>query len=238
MPEHKPLYRWSLEDAVAHGERDEWRESHRENCDCARAVERAIEENYRDNCLKDGTQGIIDRYGFDRVNWVLANTVQQKEYDGRFSPENKAWAKQTYIPEDEACWQFCVDSHPGLTNLFVDQVRRAWQTLGLFDKSHCTEEEDYEGKLLVLRPSVLKDEYKSPDYQLFYAEDGFGCNPNARGRKVFGFFLKDGERTHYNRADFLGVIDEKNLPEWAQEKLSELSRQKEDERQGITMGGM
>ena len=56
MPEHKPLYLWSLEDAVRHNERDEWRESYRENCDCARAIERAIEENYHDNRLEDGSQ--------------------------------------------------------------------------------------------------------------------------------------------------------------------------------------
>ena len=238
MPEHKPLYRWSLEDAVRHNEREAWRESYRENCDCARAIERAIAENYHDNRLEDGTQGVIARYGFDRVNLVLSNTIQQMEHDGRFSPENKEWAKQTYIPDDEARWHYRVESHPGLTNLFVNQVRQAWQALGLFDKSHCSEEQNYAGKLLVLKPSVLKDEYKSPDYQLFYAEDGFGCNPKARGRKIFGFFLKDGEQTNYNRGDFLGVISEEHLPDWAREKLAEMTAPNEGENQDMTMGGM
>ena len=238
MPEHKPLYLWSLEDAVRHNERDEWRESYRENCDCARAIEQAIEENYHDNRLEDGTQGIIDRYGFDRVNWVLANTVQQNENDGRFSSDNKRWAAQFYIPNDDTRWQFCVGSHPGLTNLFVNQARQAWQALGLFDKAHCTEEQDYEGKLLVLKPSALKDEYKTPDYQLFYAEDGFGCSPNARGRKVYGFFLKDGEQTNYNRDNFFGVISDAYLPDWAREKLAEMAEPGEGENQDITMGGM
>ena len=95
MAEHKPLYRWSLEDAVRHNEREAWRESYRDNCDCARAIEWAIEENYHGNRLEDGTQGVIARYGFDRVNWVLSNTIQQMEHDGRFSPENKEWARQT-----------------------------------------------------------------------------------------------------------------------------------------------
>lgn len=238
MPEHKPLYRWSLEDAVRNNERTEWRESYRENCDCARAIERAIEENYHDNRLEDCTQDIIDQYGFDRVNWVLANTIQEKDHDGRFSPENKEWAKQTHIPKDEARWHYCVESHSGLTDLFTNQVRQAWQALGLFDQSHCSEEQDYKDEVLILNPSALKDEYKSPDYQLFYAQSGFGCDPNSSGRKVFGSFLKDGERGNFYRADFLGVIDEKYLPEWAQEKLSELSQQTEDENQGMTMGGM
>lgn len=240
MAEHKPLYLWSLKDALAHGERDEWRESYRENCDCARAIERAIADNYHDNRLEDGTQDIIARYGFNRVNWVLANTIQQKEHDGRFSPDNKKWAAQLYIPEDDVRWHFCVESHPGLTDLFVNQARQAWQALGLFDKSHCSDETDYEAKLLILKPSVLKDAYKSPDFQLFYAESGFGCDPNARGRKVYGFFLKDGEETSYNRSDFLGVINDEHLPEWAREKLDEIIGQQpqENESESMTLGGM
>ena len=137
MQEHKPLYLYSREEALRHGERDQWRDSYRENCDCARAIERAIAENYRDNRLGDCASGILDRYGFTRVNWVLANTIQQKSYDGRFSEDNKRWAKQFYIPNDDIRWHFTVESHPGLTNLFVEQVRDAWQSLGLFDASHC-----------------------------------------------------------------------------------------------------
>ena len=41
MADHKPLYRWSLQDAIAHNEVQDWRDSYRENCDCARAIERS-----------------------------------------------------------------------------------------------------------------------------------------------------------------------------------------------------
>ena len=206
MADHKPLYRWSLQDAVTHNEVQDWRDSYRENCDCARAIERAIADQYHDNILENGTKDIIDRYGFDRVNWVLANTLQEKAHDDRFSQDNKRWAKGFFIPSDDVRWHFCVESHPGLTDLFINQTREAWQKLGLFDASHCSEDNDYAGKLLILKPSVLKDEFKASDYQLFYAESGFGCSPTASGRKVFGKFLKDGENTSFNRSDFLGVI--------------------------------
>lgn len=73
MADHKPLYRWSLQDAIAHNEVQDWRDSYKENCDCARAIERAIADHYHDNVLEDGTKDVLDRYGFDRVNWVLAN---------------------------------------------------------------------------------------------------------------------------------------------------------------------
>lgn len=188
MQEHKPLYLYSREEALRHGERDQWRDSYRENCDCARAIERAIAENYRDNCLGNCAGSILDRYGFTRVNWVLANTMQQKSYDGRFSEGNKRWAKQFYIPNDDIRWHFTVESHPGLTNLFVEQVRDAWQSLGLFDASHCLpddSDQDYTGKVVVIDPNILKDKYKTLEDQLFLAEGGFGASPNSRGRKVY-----------------------------------------------------
>lgn len=31
MADHKPLYRWSLQDAIAHNEVQDWRDSYREN---------------------------------------------------------------------------------------------------------------------------------------------------------------------------------------------------------------
>lgn len=246
MAEYKPLYEWSLNEAVRNDERTLWRDSFKENCRCAMDIERAISEGYNLETyrLDVNADDIIEKYGFNRVNWVLANTIQEKMDDGRFSAENKAWAKRFHIPKDEVCWQFAVESHPGLTDIFVNQVRKAWQDLGLFDRSHCISEKDgeidYTGKVLVLDPSTLKDEYKTPNDQLFLAKTGFGCSPNSRGRKVFGEFLKDGEKAHFMRSDFLGAIQEEYLPEWAQQKLTEMSGQEstEDETEEITMGGM
>lgn len=65
----------------------------------APAIERSIADHYHDNILENGTKDIIDRYGFDRVNWVLANTLQEKAHDGRFSRDNKRWAKGLLHPE-------------------------------------------------------------------------------------------------------------------------------------------
>ena len=169
---------------------------------------------------------------------MLANTLQEKSHDGRFSRDNKTWANDFFIPNDDMRWHFCVESHPGLTDIFINQARKAWQELDLFDRSHCADDADYTGKLLILKPSVLKDEFKTPDYQLFYAESGFGCSPTAFGRKVFGKFLKDGENTNFNRSDFLGVIKDACIPEWAAEKLAELESSDADESEEVTMGGM
>ena len=222
MAEHKAVYRWSQDYAKRYDELDQWRESYKETCTCARAIEKAINDNYHDNRLNtDSAQGIIAEYGWDRVRWVLANTIQQHSEDGRFSPDNKKWAESFYMPEDDILWHFSVEAHPGLVNMFVDRVQKEWQALGLFDRTHCTDEGNYEDKLIVLKPSSLKDQYKTPEFQLFYATSGFGCDPKKIGTQVAGHFLKDGEYAHFRRADFIGVVREDCIPKWAQEKLKQ-----------------
>ncbi len=237
MPEHKALYKWSLSDATNMGEDQLWQESHNKNCLCARAIESAISDNYADNRLNtDVAKEIIETYGFDRVNYVLANTVQRSSHDGRFDAKNKEWADNFYIPKEDASKRFYVKSHPGLTNLFLNRVRKEWDALGLFDRSHCTDNEYYEDKLLVMRPSTLKDQYKTPDYQLFFATSGFGCDPHKTGTQVGGYFLKDGEYAHFRRADFIGEIKPEYIPEWAKAELKNYIEPEEDT--GIKMEGV
>ncbi len=68
-----------------------------------------------------------------------------------------------------------------------------------------------------------------------YAHDGFGCHPHAIGRSIRCTCLGDGEMTRWNRTDFIGVLDEQYLPDWAAEKLTQLTGQKQT---APTMGGM
>lgn len=239
MPKDKSVYSWSKSDAIAEGELEWWRDSYRLNCDCARAIERAIEKHYKNDRLEECAKDLIDEYGFKRVFWVLANTLQQKTEDGRFSPENRKWSKGFYIPSDENRWHFCVESHPGLTDLFLNQARRAYHALGLFDSSHCNTETDYEDKLVILKGMTLKDEYKTPDNQLFYCKGGFGCHPNSLGRKIFGFHINDMENGTYTRDQIEGVIDEQFIPDWAKSKLEVLfGGDDQGEDLAPTIGGM
>lgn len=247
MSEYKPLYRRSMSHAAGNDELDLWRESYQENCDCARAIEKVIADNYDGECLGDHlAEQVIVQYGFDRVNWVLANTLRERRYDGRFSRENVYWAIKVPVPKENVNWHFCVESHPGLTNLFLNQAHSAWRDLRLFDLSHCLPETEgelnYTGQVVVLRPSILQDAYKTPEDQLFLAESGFGCSPGSRGRKVFGIFLKDGEKSYFYREDFLGILKEEHLPEWVAEKLAEMRPcdvdASENESEGMTFGSV
>ena len=95
------LYPWSREDAQDRNELELWQKSHDANVDCRKAIEAAIMREHDGNMLTPGcAAGVIAEYGYKRVRFVLASTVQYLEYDGRFSDGNRAWAKQTYAPRD------------------------------------------------------------------------------------------------------------------------------------------
>ena len=134
---------------------------------------------------------------------------------------------------------FVVRSHPAVLDGFVSFYRKAVQALNLFGAEHCVgdrAEQDYTGKVLVLSPDVLREQYWGQKYQLLYAQSGFGCKPHSSGRAVFATSLADGETARWNREDFVGVLDDKFLPEWAKPKLAELQAQEQTD--APTMGGM
>lgn len=229
--EHIPMYQYSLAEAKRWGQIDAWRESYKENCACARAIEDAIRQSFDGMYLQDDcAKSVIDQFGMNRVNYVLANTIREKNYDGRFSPSNKTWAKGIHVPKDSSNWAFIAESHPAVLDGFVTQARAAWNALGLYGEDHIVSDsrsEDYTGKVLVVSPTWLKDCYLTPEYQLFHAKSGFGCSPTASGRKVYGTFLYDGENTNLDRSDFLGILKDEHLPQWAREKLEPQSIQVE-----------
>lgn len=177
---------------------------------------------------EDSAREVLRTFGFKRVNWVLANTIREKSWDGRFSRENKDWSRRIPTPDDPGHnLEFVVGSHPAVLNGFVDQVRQAYEALNLFGPQHCQSnscsELDYDGKVLVLNPDTLKESCWSQENQLWYAHDGFGCRPHAIGRAVRCTCLGDGETTRWNRVDFVGVLKKEFLPEWARVRLEQLA---------------
>lgn len=222
------LYPYSAKEARERNELSLWRESHRANIACRDAIEDAIRRSFDGMHLdKDCTSLVLEKYGYKRTAWVLANTLHELKWDGRFSHANKQWAERRYIPQDERHnAEITVRSHPAVLDGFVTFYRKAVQALNLFGAEHCVgdrAEQDFTGKVLVLSPDTLKESCWSQENQLWYAHDGFGCRPHAIGRSVRCTCLGDGEMTRWNRHEFIGVLDEKHLPDWAQEKLMELT---------------
>ena len=164
MLPNEAMYPYTAKEARDRGELELWRANFRTNCACAGAIELAIHRDFDGMHLKDGcAKSVIDQYGYRRVGYVLANTLQLHAYDGRYHETNKRWSRTIFVPED-----------------------------------------------------------------------GGHRHTFTIGRSVRCTCLGDGETTRWNRSEFVGIIRDECLPDWAAEKLAEL-RQNHD---APTMGEM
>lgn len=72
---------------------------------------------------------MAEQFGHERILYVLAITIRQKDWDGRFSADNKQWAKSVPIAENPDAWgtdrncYLAVNSHSGLVDLFTKLAR-------------------------------------------------------------------------------------------------------------------
>lgn len=91
-----PLYKSDMMTAKENGEMADWRMSFKENCNCAKAIDKALNENYADNRLDTdkALDTVLAEYSAERVNHVLAAQVVNHDWDGRYHNDVKAWAKE------------------------------------------------------------------------------------------------------------------------------------------------
>ena len=125
-----PLYPHSAAYASEHGETAQYHLSYRANLACKEAVEQAINSNYGNNRLdtESAVKDVLEQFGPERVQFILANTIRHKDSDGRISRDNKAWAKTIPMPEDSEGRCLVVDKvNPGLTDLFTRKARKMIQ---------------------------------------------------------------------------------------------------------------
>lgn len=129
-----PLYLHSAVYASEHGEMAQYHASYQVNVSCKEAIEQAINAHYGDNRLNTdaAVKEVLEQFGPERVQFILANTVRHKDGDGRISRDNKAWAKTIPMPEDNDTSRhsayLVVDKvNPGLTDLFIRQARKVLQ---------------------------------------------------------------------------------------------------------------
>ena len=91
-----PLYKEDMMTAKENGEMADWRMSFKENCNCAKAIDKALNENYADNHLDTdkALDTVLAEYSAERVTHVLAAQVVNHDWDGRYHNDVKAWAKE------------------------------------------------------------------------------------------------------------------------------------------------
>lgn len=234
------VYPYTRDEADRLGEMDQWESSFHVNIACKGAIEQALRQSHSSKAAAS----VLDAYGFERVLAVLDNTAQLRE-DDAFSAEEKEWlrsvSKTNCGKPEPGC---AVDVDANALAFLTAAVHEKYDSLGLFSAEHCEADSknlNYEGKVLALSPHTLKEDYWTPQSQLWYALNGFGCDPVARGRSILCTCLADGEQTRWNREEFIGALREEFLPDWAVEPLNRLRNGEEIERtptQTLTMDSM
>ncbi|MBO4915798.1 MAG: DUF3849 domain-containing protein [Oscillospiraceae bacterium] len=217
-----PLYTDTRLSAERYNETELWDQSFRLNVCCARAIEEAIRDSSRDDeaISPDCAKPVLEKYGIQRTMYVLAHSVKEFGPLVHASEEIEAWARSVHTVPDSAYGRY-YEVNDAVVDLeaFIAQTREAYQALGLFGQEHCSAgmyDENVEYKVLVMKPNTLNEESMTPHNQLWLATGGFGCNPKASGRAIYATNLGDGTEARWNREDFVGVLDEQYLPDWAQ----------------------
>lgn len=80
-------------------------------------------------------------------------------------------------------------------------------------------DDDLHGKVIVIKPEVLRPEYRRATSQLKLCTGGFGAYPHSRGSAVFCTEIYTGRQSRFDRRDVLGVLEPENQPKWVQHYL-------------------
>jgi len=80
-------------------------------------------------------------------------------------------------------------------------------------------EDTVKDKIVVIRPEVLRPEYRHATCQLQLCTGGNGAYGKSRGSACFCVELYSGKRSRFERTDVLGIMEPENLPKWAKHSL-------------------
>lgn len=93
-------------------------------------------------------------------------------------------------------------------------------------------DDNLNGKVIVIKPEVLRPEYRKATSQVKLCTGGFGAWPHSRGSAVYCTDVYTGRQTRYERGDVLGTLEPEDQPKWVRHYLTGLeNQQKEKARQ-------
>ena len=127
-----PIYYPSAQYARDHGELDQYRASNQANQECRDLIDKTIAEHFDGFRLdRSALAKVLASFAPDRVGIVLAATLIDRSHDGRFSPDNIAWARAWQLPQvdpnsfnNPLQWITC-RTHSAILNGFVNLYRHA-----------------------------------------------------------------------------------------------------------------
>lgn len=135
------------------------------------------------------------------------------------------------------------DSYVEIAKLYVDRVvQQTDKTIAEMQHPHLEgvdrsiiAKEDYEpvyyeddlrDKIVVIKPEVLRREYRQGPYQLRLCTGGFGASSKSRGNACFCRDLLTGKTSRFERLDIAGIMPMDKLPTWAKKGL-EICKQRQ-----------
>lgn len=120
-----PVYKYPADHARENGELEQYRASYQANIACAKAIDKAIASHHDVYSFdsRAAVRDVVGKFGYERTLFVLAATIQNKEWDGRFSPNNKNWARTVPVFDTKRSLEYSVQSHPVHTDAFVATAR-------------------------------------------------------------------------------------------------------------------
>lgn len=111
------VYRLSLGEAKSRGELERFYRSLSLDSGCRLALDSVVFLGFREGALKPGCMDrILEEYGFDRVEWILAHTIRENREDPHISQRNREWADAFHVPRNDpiggSMWLECVMAGP------------------------------------------------------------------------------------------------------------------------------
>ena len=102
--------------------------------------------------------------------------------------------------------------------------------LELLGCKHCfplLDGDDITGKVVAVKPSSLRYEYRRADCQLLLVTNGSGARGYSRGTSVYGVNVFTGRKAgQWERRDVLGEVRPECLPLWAKDHLQAIQRER------------
>lgn len=100
--------------------------------------------------------------------------------------------------------------------------------LDVLGEEHCfplLDSDDITGKVVAVKPSAMRYEYRRADCQLILVTNGSGALGYSRGTSVYGINVFTGRRDgRWTRMDIMGEVRPEHLPQWAKDRLPAIQR--------------
>lgn len=153
--------------------------------------------------------------------WVMGNEVSEG-MQGEIDEAEKLHIPRVYVLDEQVEKDM--------------KIRQAHQPLSFDDCIPDSDQQNYEGKILVVKPESLSFRYRLSENSLWIASHGPGCMSGKYDRTVHAYSLFTGELACFARYDFHGVVNPESLLVWLRdhpiknEKANEIVQQARQER--------